>query len=457
MPPTMEEPKSAKILEVCRVAPQPELAAKQVSLPLTFFDILWLRLPPAQLLFFYEFSHPRQLFFDSVLPKLKKSLSLTLQHFIPLAGNINWLCHSTKPILNYTTGDAVLLTIAESDADFIHLSGTDLCDAIESHPLIPHLAISHEQASAFALQVTLFPGSGFSIGIALHQVVVDGKTTASFMKSWGYISKFGARKSSSLLPPELTPFYDRTVIRDPTGIEEMFVKDWLKQGGPNNRSLMVWDLKIAQDAIRGVFELTRPDIEKLRQLVLTKLKLKVHLSTFTLICAYIWICIVKAEELKTENTVFVVTVDCRTRLDPPIPPTYFGNCVRGRPIVLKTKNLLGEDGFLVAVKALSEALASLEDGVLSGAETWVSNLCKLSTDRRISIAGSPKFEIYSVDFGWGRPKKVEMSSIDQTRAVSLWDSRNGNGGIEVGLVLRKHDMEAFASLFTNGLRSPSKL
>lgn len=41
--------------------------------------------------------------------------------------------------------------------------------------------------------------------------------------------------------------------------------------------------------------------------------------------------------------------------------------------------------------------------------------------------GSPKFEVYSTNFGCGKPKKVEMVSIDRIGAISISDSRNGDG------------------------------
>ncbi|PRQ30874.1 putative isoflavone-7-O-beta-glucoside 6''-O-malonyltransferase [Rosa chinensis] len=72
-------PNPVKVVEVCRVAPQP--ASASMSLPLTFFDLLWLRFEPFQRLFFYEASNTT-LFFKSILPRLKTSLSLTLHHLL---------------------------------------------------------------------------------------------------------------------------------------------------------------------------------------------------------------------------------------------------------------------------------------------------------------------------------------------------------------------------------------
>ena len=57
------------------------------------------------------------------------------------------------------------------------------------------------------------------------------------------------------------------------------------------------------------------------------------------------------------------------------------------------------------------------------------------------------------DFGWGRPKRIEEISIDTTRAISLIESRDLEGGIEVGLALPKPEMDAFVTLYTEGLKA----
>lgn len=354
------------------------------------------------------------------------------------------------------------LTIAESDADFNHLSGSDFSEAEESHPFIPHLKISHDKASVMALQITLFPNSGFSIGITAHHAAMDGKSSTSFMKSWAFIcSKLGEEESysssSSLLPENLIPLYDRSVIKDPTGIAEIFANTWLKQGGPNNRSLMVWEgeKETQKKPMRGMFELTPSNIRKLKKSAESKLNKKVHLSTFSVTCAYVLECLVKAEQREENRVMFIFSVDCRSRLDPPIPPTYFGNCITGLKVVAETKSLLGNNGFIIALEAISEALNRLEeDGVMNGVEALISdmeNAMQNGMKRIFSIAGSPRFEVYSGDFGWGKPKKVEIVSIDKSGAFSLSESRNGDGGIEIGLVLNKPLMEAFAALFREGL------
>ncbi|KAK2359556.1 agmatine N(4)-coumaroyltransferase [Trifolium repens] len=459
-----------KIIETLNVSPSSkEQLPSQTSLPLTFFDILWLRLPPVQRIFFYEFPHQPSLFFNTLLPKLKKSLSHTLFHFYPLLGHLIWPIDYHKPIVKHVIGNTLLLTVAESDADFNHLSGNNLCEASQIHDLLPNLNISHDQASVLALQVTLFPNYGFSIGITSHHAVLDGKTSTSFIKSWAYLcNKLESGESESkselesplLLPAEFVPFFDRKLINDPNGIEEKYVSVWLKQGGTNNISLKVWDLEVPEESTRGLFQLTRLDIEKLKEFLVSKQKgrnenKKLHLSTFVVSIAYAWVCRVKAEEIEKKNVMLAVNIDCRNRLDGSVPATYFGNCIGARITIVETSKLLGEDGLIVAVEVMSEALETLKDGVLNGAEDWCSGLVEgvaIADVKTVGAAGSPKFEVYSTDFGCGKPKKVEMASIDRTGAFCISDCRNGDG-VEIGFVSKKKAMEAFASLFTKGIAS----
>ncbi|RDX83123.1 Phenolic glucoside malonyltransferase 2, partial [Mucuna pruriens] len=458
---TEAPPTDFKVIQVCSVAPLHEPTPSTVvptSLPLTFFDLLWLRFPPVQRLFFYPFPHPTSSFLHSLLPSLKHSLSLTLQHFLPFSGTITWPSHSSKPIINYVPGDAVSFTVAESNENFNNLC-SHLCEATKRYRLTPHLNTSHDKASLLALQVTVFPNAGFCIGITTHHAAFDGKSSTMLIKSWAYICSNLQRPSvtpSLSLPDHLTPFFDRSPIRDPSGIGEAYVDTWQKNDGPNNRSLEAWEslMETTSDAVKGLFELTPSQIQKLKQDANSKVKTNVQLSTFSVTCAYVLTCLVKAEQPKEDDVLFIFSVDCRSRLDPPIPATYFGNCVAGKRVVAVTNKLVEDDGFVSALEGIGEALNSVkDDGVLSGAETWVSEMHKKMEGRKFSTAGSPWFEVYSTDFGWGRPKKVDMTSTDKTGAFSLSESRDIRGGIEIGLVLSKHKMEAFTSLFVQGLES----
>ncbi|KAI5340799.1 hypothetical protein L3X38_020073 [Prunus dulcis] len=122
---------------------------------------------------------------------------------------------------------------------------------------------------------------------------------------------------------------------------------------------------------------------------------------------------------------------------------------------VERKGLLGEDGFSMAVNAISEAIKGLDNGVLNGAENLVSSLylsefdLQATTDysRVFTTAGSHQFKMYDTDFGWGRPKSTEVVPIGRRGAITFSDGKNGGGAVDIGLVLKKHHMEVFASLF----------
>ncbi|KAK4602419.1 hypothetical protein RGQ29_011463 [Quercus rubra] len=452
---------SVKILEVFRVTPlrSSQASATPSSLPLTFFDILWLRFPPVERVFFYETSSTNTSFMDSILPKLKHSLSLTLHHFLPLTGTFIWPQDSLKPIINYTDNDSVSLTVAESNANFYHLSGNNFVEAVEYHPLVPDLATSHEQAPVLALQVTAFSKWGFCIGITTHHAFLDGKSSTMFMKAWAHLCKLGG--NALPLVPELTPCFDRMVIKDPAGLESIYLNGWLNQDGAHNKSLKVWELKTPPGVVRGAFELTRTKLEKLRQLITNILEENneqeqpVPLSRLILTFSYTWVCLAKVEGQRDNKTHLVINVDARSRLEPPVPGNYFGNCLTGCVAIAERNDLLGEKGVAMAAKAIIEAIRSLDYGVLKGAEKLLSLLLTVKedniSDRVFGIAGSPRFELYNTDFGWGKPTKVEMISIDKTGAIRVSETRDGAGGIEIGVVLNKNVMEEFASVFAKGL------
>ncbi|KAF8389923.1 hypothetical protein HHK36_024442 [Tetracentron sinense] len=174
---------------------------------------------------------------------------------------------SDKPVIRYVDGDSVLLTIAESNNDFYHLSGNSARDINESHPLIPHLPLSDTLAAVLALQVTVFPNSGFCIGMTMHHAVSDGQTVTVFRKSWASICRSG---DSSLLP-ECLPIFDRFLIKDTAGLEKIYLNELVKSNvsdtESNNRSLVVMNPRAPPDTfkVKGTFELSRDDIERKTQ------------------------------------------------------------------------------------------------------------------------------------------------------------------------------------------------
>ncbi|XP_047332559.1 phenolic glucoside malonyltransferase 1-like [Impatiens glandulifera] len=444
---------AVKVIKVYKVAPAPSTSpAANISgdyLPLTFFDAIWLRFPPTQRVFFYEFKDLSLFVFsDDILPKLKHALSLTLQYYPQLAGNLTWHPLTGKPAIRFSTDDdGIYLTVAESTADFHSLSTDDVKEAKDLHSLLSDFHVTENQATIISLQVTLFPGSGFSIGYNAHHAALDGKSAAMFIKSWAKICHVG------YLPQELTPVLERSFINDPLDICTIFTDTW-KEFVTEGTGLSLMEMKPDPGLLRGTFRLTRQQIGQIKS------KIGGHVSSFTAVCSYIWTCLVKAEggDITNENVQLGINMDCRARLEPPIPANYIGNCVAFRVARTKVVSLEGGDGLVTAAAAIKEAVGSLPQGVVKGAEKWFSEAAvTFAGQKTYGIGGSPRFELYEADFGWGRPVKVEMVSIDKAGAFSLCDDRDDEGGIEIGIVFSKHKIEAFKSIFREGIEDISSI
>lgn len=464
--------KALKILDLTRVAPNPNSphSAAEFSLPLTFFDTFWIKFPPVERVFFYQLtdSNPHH-FISVILPKLKHSLSLTLLHYLPLAGSIIWPDDAPKPSIHYTQNDAVSLIVAESNADFHRLSGDGIRESVELRSLVPELLTCDDKASLISLQITFFPNQGFCLGVTNHHAIMDGMSVLMFMKSWAYICK-QAEENPALLP-ELTPPFDRTVIRDPAGLDMVYLKNWSDffNSGRTNKHLslkVMQNLGVNPNSARATFKLTSEDVKILKQRVLSIInkverddqmnpKKQVHLSTFVVIYAYVLVCIVKTKAGERDKCVhFFFPADYRKRFDPPLPANYFGNCVFVHKAMTKASSVMEEIGIGIVAEKISDIIKGIDEKELyEGGEKRLTKSWDMEQGAQvIGVAGSIRFEVYGVDFGWGRPKKVEIVSTDRTGAIALAESREGNG-VEIGVVLSPHEFDVFASLFVSGLQN----
>ncbi|KAH0934287.1 LOW QUALITY PROTEIN: hypothetical protein HID58_011404 [Brassica napus] len=209
--------------------------------------------------------------------------------------------------------------------------------------------------------------------------------------------------------------------------------------------------EIGTDIVRVSLDLTLEDIEQLRERVKSHSSRELHLSTFVIAYAYAWTCVVKARGGDANRpTLFCYTADFRSRLDPPLPATYFGSFVFPTGwFHYEARTFLKEDGFVRAVEILSDSVKGVGSrGIESFFEDFVEAK-KRNLKQFGSVAGTTRLGIYGLDFGWGRPRFVH---IDRNEAFSMSERRDESGGVEIGLCLKKREMNPFLSLFKDGLR-----
>lgn len=357
-----------------------------------------------------------------------------------------------------------MFTLAEcSNLDFNDLVGYHPRACDKFYQLVPQLGCPVKGSGflaipLFAVQVTVFDNFGFSIGITNHHVLCDATTKYDFLKAWTSIARYGS--DEWYLANHSLPVYER-VIEYPDHLDKMF----MNQPRVETLSLEYQPRELVGPSIkvRATFILVKEKIILIKKWVSLQRPELRYVSSFTIACAYVWSCVAKsrvesnevngAEELER----FVCLANFRNRMDPPLPQTYFGNCVGPCVAITKSMLLLGDDGFLVAVESLGEAISNTvknEDGVLKQAEMWFEMMFKLpeKIPAKIGVAGTPKLKIYDVDFGWGKPKKYETISIDCNGSISVNASKDSQEDLEIGLSLPGKQMDACIGIFEKGLK-----
>ncbi|GJZ27425.1 malonyl-coenzyme A:anthocyanin 3-O-glucoside-6''-O-malonyltransferase-like protein [Tanacetum coccineum] len=246
--------------------------------------------------------------------------------------------------------------------------------------------------------------------------------------AWTSIAKYGA--SELFLARGLLPSYDRVIIY-PNCLDEMLLKlPQIKDIDENYKTPELVDLQ--SNRVRATFVLTRANINWLKKWLLVQHPELEYVSSFVVGCAYVWTCIAKSrvhvEGKKGEYEVerFLCSMNWRSRLDPPVPQTYFGNCVWAATAQTQTTILTGDKGFPTA-------------GFLS-----------IPT---IGVAGTPKLNVYDVDFGWGKPKKYEVISLDYNDSISANASKDSPEELEIGLCLPPKQMDVFLTISRNELET----
>ncbi|GJN04762.1 hypothetical protein PR202_ga22334 [Eleusine coracana subsp. coracana] len=145
-------------------------------------------------------------------------------------------------------------------------------------------------------------------------------------------------------------------------------------------------------------------------------------------------------------------------MSPPVPEKYLGNCV-GPALAIASKAELtqqpGAGGVFAACAAVAAGIAEAVTEIgTPGMDAWMERIRDVGKSMGVlSVAGSPRFRVYDLDFGFGRPKKVDIVSVARTGAVAVAESRGGEkgGGMEVGVSLQPEAMDRFRECFADAV------
>lgn len=170
-------------------------------------------------------------------------------------------------------------------------------------------------------------------------------------------------------------------------------------------------------------------------------------STFQSLSTHVWHAVTRARQLMPEDyTVFTVFVDCRKRVDPPMPESYFGNLIQAIFTVTAAGLLLAnppEFGAALIQKAIESHNSEAIDARNKG---WESNPkifeYKDAGVNCVAVGSSPRFKVYDVHFGFGRPETVRSGCNNRFDGmVYLYPGKSGGTSIDVEISLEASALE----------------
>ncbi|KAK1265983.1 Phenolic glucoside malonyltransferase 1 [Acorus gramineus] len=447
---------SIRVSNTSRVLPVPTSDDEHPTLlSLSFLDTFWVGIGPVQRLLFYRSEAP----LASVVQSLKSSLSVTLGTFYPLSGKLALSADSGELFIDCGAGgedDGVEFTEAETDEEDLERFVTDHVHHWETYKrLVPDMRIDCLPAPLMAVKVTGFRG-GFTVGVSVHHVAVDGNSLSRFVKAWAETCR--SRGGAVVLREAVT--FDRAVVGHPRNSD--ICRNYLDLFSPSRPTMAIHNFVDPSKMARRTFIITTKMIQSLKRIATetdrdgdSSQTKKKPPSTFVAVAAHAWTCITRARATEDGQSTLFFMADCRSRVDPPIPQSFFGNCVKACNMKSSVADLLAGEGhgFRFACDALERAIKEETSEPFRGCEEWVQRLLAILPDHGgfVNFAGSHRFGLYKADFGWGRPSRVELVSMPNDGAVVMIDARDDEGGVQLSLVLPPHHMEVFATLFLDGM------
>lgn len=136
-------------------------------------------------------------------------------------------------------------------------------------------------------------------------------------------------------------------------------------------------------------------------------------------------------------------------MSPSVPDAYTGNCVALCAASLTGSELAAPDGPARAVLAVMEAVAEVKRDPLGDRARWHTKFAEIPPGRAVILAGSPWFPAYAMDFGFGRPARAELASMNHDGEMALVAGREA-GSVQASVAIAADKMPAFREMFVAG-------
>ncbi|KAH7538081.1 hypothetical protein FEM48_Zijuj03G0161200 [Ziziphus jujuba var. spinosa] len=430
---------NVKITAKTHVKPKKKLGKKE-HCQLVTFDLPYLGFYYNQKVLFYKGNN-----YEEMVEKLKDGLEVVLVEFYQMAGKLG---KDEEGVFRVEYDDQMEgVEVTEAVADDIRtedLSAEEGTNAFKE--LIPYNGIFNLEGihrPLLAVQLTKLK-DGLAIGCAFNHALLDGTSTWHFMSSWADICS----GSSTISVP---PFLDRTKSRNTRvklDIPLPSDSNTTSNGDANNQQVSSnGKTEVAEPPLRErVFKFSESSIDKIKSKLNASNGSK-PFSTFQSLSVHIWRHITIARNLKPEDiTVFAVFADCRKRVDPPMPESYFGNLIQAiftgtaAGLLLANPPEFGAAMIQGAIESHNAKAIEERNKEWESAPKMIQY--KDAGPNCVAVGSSPRFKVYEVDFGWGKPEGVRSGTNNRFDGmVYLYQGKSGGRSIDVEISLEAGAME----------------
>ncbi|KAK9724666.1 hypothetical protein RND81_05G090800 [Saponaria officinalis] len=426
-----------KITKKYNVKPKKNIGKKECQL--ITFDLPYLGFFYNQKLLIYKGNGSD---YEEMVGKLKDGLSRVLEEFYQLGGKLGRDDDGVFKVMYDDDMDGVEVLEAILDHDGNNDDG-DNHDSMVANvdelaskeisfmkDLIPYNGILNLEGlhlPLLAIQLTKLR-DGLAMGCAFNHAVLDGTSTWHFMSSWADIC-CGAPSIS------LPPFLDRTKARSTR------VSLNIPDAPPQPESTTPTPLR------EKLFRFPETAIEKIKAALNSGKGDSIPFSTFQSLSTHIWRAITSARGLKPEEpTVFTIFVDCRKRVSPPMPDSYFGNLIQavftGTASGMVTGNPPEFAAGMIQAAIKAHDAAAIENRNKEFEGSPIIFQFKDAGMNCVAVGSSPRFKVYDVDFGFGKPEWVRSGTNNRFDGmVYLYPGKDGGKSIDVEISLEARAME----------------
>ncbi|KAJ4966507.1 hypothetical protein NE237_018356 [Protea cynaroides] len=383
----------------------------------------------------------------TIIDNLKDSLSRTLVQFLPLAGHL--VTHKQEDPPSYSI--SISLDCKNTPGvEFMHavadVTTSDILSPIDVPPIVQSFfpldkAVNHDGHTLplLAVQVTEIL-DGIFIACSFNHVVGDGVSYWNFFNAWAEICRtINGKQDHISCPPILQRWFldgHGPIINLPFSHHDEFIDRYRPPVVLRER----------------YFHFSSQSIARLKAKANTEDNTST-ISSFQALSALVWRCVTRSRRRLSshQKTSCRFAINNRSRLNPPLSPDYFGNCVQPAGADATVGEVLNH-GFGWAARLLHDAVSGHSDSkVRESLEAWMRSpliyqFRKHFDPSSIMMGCSPRFNMYGCDFGWGKAEAVRSGSANKFDGkVSLYPGREGGGSVDLEVNLPAESMTALES------------